>query len=92
MMRIWLAHDELYVSLLLGMWEDAEDCDVDERNAWGELLADTIRHIANGMEQSHGWDKKETIAQLLGLYSNIRTCLEVQLPGDMLSNAHNKPL
>ncbi|BBO27699.1 hypothetical protein AltI4_20870 [Alteromonas sp. I4] len=64
MMRIWLAHDELHVSLLLGMWEDAEDCDVDERNAWGELLADTIRHIANGMEQSHGWDKKETIAQI----------------------------
>ena len=64
MMRIWLAHDELHVSLLLGMWEDAEDCDVDERNAWGELLADTIRHIANGMEQSHRWDKKETIAQI----------------------------
>ncbi|WP_181898460.1 DUF5076 domain-containing protein [Alteromonas aestuariivivens] len=64
MMRIWLAHDDLHVSLFLGMWEDAEDCEIDERDAWGQLLADTIQHIANGMSQSHGWDKDQTVAQI----------------------------
>ncbi|PML75725.1 DUF5076 domain-containing protein [Enterovibrio norvegicus] len=64
MIRIWLAHDSLNVSLHLGMWEDAEDCDIDERDAWGELLADTVQHIANGMHQSHGWDKEQTIARI----------------------------
>ena len=60
MMRIWLAHQDLHISLLLGMWADAEDSDVDERAAWGELLSDTIKHIANGLHQSHGMDKIET--------------------------------
>ena len=64
MIRVWLAHDDLNVSLLLGMWEDAEDCEIDERDAWGELLADTIQHIANGLNKSHGWNKEQTIARI----------------------------
>lgn len=64
MIRIWLAHEGLHISMLLGMWQDAEDCDIDERDAWGELLADTIRHIANGMQQSHEWNSEETVAQI----------------------------
>ncbi len=60
MIRVWLAHDDLHVSLLLGMWKDAKDCDLDERDNWGELLADVVRHIANGLSQSHGWDPAYT--------------------------------
>lgn len=62
MIRVWLAHNQLHVSLLLGMWEDAEDSQIDEREAWGHLLADVARHIANGLEQSHGWSQQSTIA------------------------------
>lgn len=64
MIRVWLAHDSLHVSLLLGMWEDAEDCDIDEREAWGQLLADVAQHIANGMAQSHGWQRDATLARI----------------------------
>ncbi len=64
MARIWIAHEGLHVSLLLGMWEDARDTEVDERHAWGELLADTVHHIANGLAQSHDWDKEQTAAQI----------------------------
>lgn len=64
MIRIWLAHQDLKISLHLGMWEDADDCDIDEREAWGELLADTVAHIANGMYQSHGWDRDETVERV----------------------------
>lgn len=58
--RIWLAHNDLHVSMLLGMWHDAEDCEVDERDAWGQLLADLTRHIANGMMKEYGWDYDAT--------------------------------
>jgi len=64
MVRIWLAHQDLHVSLFLGMWEDAEESEVDERDAWGRLLADTVQHIAHGLAQSHGWDKEQTTAQI----------------------------
>ena len=64
MIRVWLAHNDVHVSLLLGMWADAEDCDVDERDAWGNLLADVAHHISHGMAQSHGWDRKQTLARI----------------------------
>ena len=61
MIRVWLAHNKLQVSMLLGMWEDADDSQVDERKAWGHLLADLARHIANGLHRSHGWNERTTI-------------------------------
>lgn len=64
MIRAWIAHNTLYVSLLLGMWKDAPELDVDEREAWGELLADIVQHIANGLKQSHGFAPDETIATI----------------------------
>jgi predicted secreted Zn-dependent protease len=64
MIRVWLAHQDVHVSLLLGMWEDADDAEVDEREAWGNVLADVARHIANGMRQSHAWEEKDTIAKI----------------------------
>lgn len=77
MIRIWLAHNELHVSLLLGMWADAEDAEVDERDAWGELLSDVIRHIANGLEQSHGWDAGQTVARIR---EELDACLDDAAP------------
>jgi len=60
MIRVWIANNDIQVSMLLGMWADTDNFDIDEKQAWGELLADLIRHIANGMNQSHGWNKDET--------------------------------
>lgn len=56
MIRVWIGNKDIHVSMLLGMWEDASDNDIDEREAWGELLADLIRHIANGLTQSHDYN------------------------------------
>ena len=64
MVRYWLANGEPNVSLLLGMYEDAEDCDVDELSAWGNILADIAQHVANGLEQMYGWDFKESVKRL----------------------------
>ncbi|GAA5495007.1 hypothetical protein Rhal01_01176 [Rubritalea halochordaticola] len=64
MIRFWLANNEPNISLLLGMWEDADDSDVDELWAWGNVLADIAQHIANGLEQSHGWDYSSSMETL----------------------------
>lgn len=60
MIRVWIAHNKLHVSMLLGMWQDAEESEVDERDAWGELLSDLTKHIANGMMKEYGWDYDST--------------------------------
>ncbi|MEH0019327.1 MAG: DUF5076 domain-containing protein [Desulfobacter sp.] len=56
MLRVWIGNKDIQVSMLLGMWEQASDNDIDEREAWGELLADLVRHIANGLTQSHDYN------------------------------------
>lgn len=56
MIRVWIGNKDIHVSMLLGLWEEASDFDIDEREAWGELLADLIRHIANGLTQSHDYN------------------------------------
>ena len=60
MIRVWVGNEDIQVSMLLGMWEDALECNINEKTAWGELLADLIRHITNGLNESYGWNKKET--------------------------------
>ena len=70
MLRAWIAHNDLHVSLLLGMWQDAAESEVDERQAWGELLGDLVQHIANGLAQSHGWEKEDTILRVAAAFQD----------------------
>ena len=42
-LRVWIANGEQHVALAFGMWEDAA--------AWGLLLADLARHIAEAHAQ-----------------------------------------
>ena len=46
--RIWIANEAQHVSLRAGVWEDAA--------AWGILLADLARHVANCYEESDQMD------------------------------------
>jgi len=78
MIRFFLANDEPHVSLLLGMYEDAEDCNVDELWAWGHILSDIVQHIANGFEQSHGWKYDETVTELM---KNVNEVVAERNPG-----------
>jgi hypothetical protein len=50
--RVWVAEKAEHVSLRIGTWEDPV--------AWGIVLADLIRHAANGYSQDKGFDKSET--------------------------------
>ena len=86
MIRAWLAHEDVHVSLLLGMWEDAEDSEVDEREAWGNLLADVARHIANGMHQSHSWDQKDTLSKIKQAFLENMELQERRIEGSYRAN------
>ena len=61
MLRSWIAQDKLHVVVNIGFWERPEQGRVDERDAWGILLADTARHIANAHEEEYGRDPRETL-------------------------------
>ena len=71
MIRVWLAKEQAHVVLNIGFWEDRG---LDERSAWGILLADMIHHVANAHESEYGHDANETIAK-------IRRALEAEMDG-----------
>jgi hypothetical protein len=58
MMRAWIAEGDLHVALNIGFWVNQ---DANEPDAWGLLLSDVVRHIANAHEQRYGRDPRETI-------------------------------
>jgi len=63
MLRIWISEGTIKVSPNIGLWADA-DTDVDERDAWGRLLADTIKHISRGLALGHNMDRIETATRI----------------------------
>src|SRR5687768_15166381 len=62
MISVWIAEKSLHSSLKIGMWKESGKNEVP---AWGTLLADTIRHIANALQEEYGYSKPETIATIL---------------------------
>ena len=60
MVRTWIAEGKLHVALNVGFWEQPER-GIDERDAWGILMADMARHLANAHEAEYGRDPRETL-------------------------------
>jgi hypothetical protein len=54
--RVWVAEKAEHVSLLVGTWEDP--------TAWGIVLADLARHVANGHLQDKGLNRAETLQRI----------------------------
>lgn len=54
--RVWVANNAQHVSLHVGAWEDPF--------AWGILLADLARHVANAYQQSKDLDPDETVRRI----------------------------
>jgi len=65
MLRVWVANQGLHISLRIGVWSDNPD--VDERKAWGIVLADAVKHIADALETA-GHDKGDTVARIRGSF------------------------
>ena len=55
-LRIWLAHQGQHVSLRSGVWEDPA--------AWGIMLSDLAKHVANSYYENNGLDRGKTLQRI----------------------------
>ena len=62
MLRVWVAQRQLHCSIKVGMYHDSGK--VSEEKAWGILLADVARHIANAMEERNSKDAGLMLRQI----------------------------
>lgn len=56
LLRVWVAHQDQHISLRVGVWEDPA--------AWGVMLADLARHIANAFEKVEHRDPVNVLEQI----------------------------
>jgi hypothetical protein len=61
MLRLWAAHGKLQVAINIGRYEENG---YDEAQAWGVILADAARHVANAMSQRYGASRDSEIARI----------------------------
>ena len=54
--RVWVVGGAQHVSLATGLWSDP--------GAWGLLLVDLAKHVANAYEQADGLDPSHVIARI----------------------------
>ena len=62
MISAWVAENGLHCTLNIGMWQANGR---PEAKAWGIVLADVIRHLANAIEEEHGVRTDVTIENVL---------------------------
>lgn len=59
MLRVWIAEQGLWCSIRVGMYRDMPN--VGEEGAWGTILADATRHIADALAKQLGGEPDKTI-------------------------------
>lgn len=59
MARCWIAAGGCHCVLNVGHWHKRSE--IDERRAWGMMLADIARHVANALQQVTGLDRAESL-------------------------------
>jgi hypothetical protein len=63
LIRAWTAHSGLHCSLSVDNWGE------NERVAWGILLTDVVRHVADALHDAKGWNKSETVAEIRRVFN-----------------------
>lgn len=67
MLRVWIAEGGIHCVLNAGHWHNGTD--IDERHAWGIMLADIANHISNAMEDVAGFDNRESLRMVAESFS-----------------------
>jgi hypothetical protein len=65
LIRAWTAHGGLVCSLNPGAWP-ASDAAI----AWGILLSDIARHVADALHQSYGLERTEVISRVRAVFDS----------------------
>jgi len=69
LLRVWIAHQGQHVSLRTDVWDDPA--------AWGIMLSDLARHVANSYQQEKGFDQNKTLQRIKATFD-----LELTSPTD----------
>ncbi len=56
LLRVWVANKNQHLSLRIGVWNNPA--------AWGIMLADLAKHVANAYYQDAGLDRLKTLQQI----------------------------
>ncbi|HEX6119963.1 MAG TPA: DUF5076 domain-containing protein [Dongiaceae bacterium] len=65
MIRVWIAEKGLHCTINVGMYEKHR---VPEAEAWGMILADVTRHVADALRTRHGTDVAVTVDRIRESY------------------------
>jgi len=79
MLSAWVAEKGLHCTMNVGMWNEAGR---NEPAAWGILLADVVRHLANAIESDQGVDAAETAAEIVEAILNELDAPTSEATGD----------
>lgn len=63
LIRAWAAHGGLVCSLDPGAWPQDQVA-----IAWGVLLSDIARHVADALQQTHGLEKAEVLTRIRSIF------------------------
>lgn len=62
MLRVWIAERGLHCSIKVGMYR--ETTNVSEEKAWGTILADVAKHIANALESGYSANRVDSLQKI----------------------------
>ena len=62
LVRLWATNGKMVSVINLGKFADMG---VNEKVAWGTVLADFTRHMARGLSEKYGWDESITSAEII---------------------------
>jgi Domain of unknown function (DUF5076) len=62
MLRVWIAEQKLHCSIKVGMYH--ETTSNPEEQAWGVILADVARHVANALAEGYGFNRAEALRKI----------------------------
>jgi hypothetical protein len=86
MARVWIAEDGLHCSLNIGIYQETHH--VPEQRAWGTILADMTRHIADALRDRYGLDPSKSIDLIRDAYIGELASPTSEAKGGFSSGSH----
>lgn len=84
--RVWIAEQGLHCTLKVGMYHESHE--VGEQRAWGTILADMTRHIANALRNAYGLDPDKSIDLIRDAYIAELAAPTSDVKGGFASGGH----
>jgi len=66
MLRVWIAERQLHCSVKVGIYQ--ETMNIPEEKAWGTILADAARHLANALESRYSTNATESLQKIRDVF------------------------